>query len=125
MIIKWMLLWPTLVQILLEYFFQKAMEVLKSNKHVLLVLNLVLIGLLAVILMMTIIYMLPLLIMVPTTNVDIFFGYDNGTFINQTTYPTTLNSNAFSIAVADFNNDNQLDTAVINNGIGSLSIFCR
>jgi hypothetical protein len=69
--------------------------------------------------------MLLLLTTVLTTNIGIFFGYGNGTFTNQTTYTTTPNSNVFSIAVADFNNDNQLDTSVTNNGIGSLSIFRR
>ncbi|CAF1308453.1 unnamed protein product [Adineta steineri] len=58
-----------------------------------------------------------------TNNIGIFFGYGNGTFMNQTTYTTTSNSNPSSIVVADFNNDNQLDIAVTNTGIGSLGIF--
>jgi hypothetical protein len=58
-----------------------------------------------------------------TNNIGIFLGYGNGTFTSQTTYTTTLNSNPSSIAVGDFNKDNQLDIAVTNSAIGSLSIF--
>ena len=36
---------------------------------------------------------------------------------------TAPNSNPSSIAVVDFNNDNQMDIAVANDGIGNLGIF--
>ena len=58
-----------------------------------------------------------------TNNIGIFFGYGNGTFTSQKTYTTTPNSNPSSIAVGDFNNDNQLDIAVTNNGTGNIGIF--
>jgi hypothetical protein len=58
-----------------------------------------------------------------TNNIGIFFGYGNGTFTGQKTYTTNPNSNPSSITVTDFNNDNQLDIAVTNDGIGSLGIL--
>ncbi|CAF1220352.1 unnamed protein product [Rotaria sp. Silwood1] len=58
-----------------------------------------------------------------TDNIGIFLGYDNGAFLNQTTYQTGTNSKPSSVAVGDFNNDNQLDFAVANSGTDSLGIF--
>ena len=58
-----------------------------------------------------------------TNNIGIFFGYGNGTFRNQETYTTLPKSNPSSVTIADFNNDNQLDIAVANNGTGKILIF--
>ncbi|CAF3792437.1 unnamed protein product [Rotaria sp. Silwood1] len=58
-----------------------------------------------------------------TDNIGIFLGYGNGTFKNQKTYTTNLNSNPTSIAVGDFNNDNYLDIIVTHYGTGQIGIF--
>lgn len=58
-----------------------------------------------------------------TSNVGIFFGYGNGTFRSQQIHTTLPNSNPSSITIADFNDDNQLDIAVANNGTGNIIIF--
>jgi predicted nucleotidyltransferase len=56
-------------------------------------------------------------------NIGIFLGYDSGTFSKITTYPTGSNSYPGSVAVGDFNNDNQLDIVVANVGSNNLGIF--
>jgi hypothetical protein len=56
-------------------------------------------------------------------NIGIFFGNDNGTFASVITYSTGSNSNPYSVAVGDFNNDNRLDIVVANFGSGNLGIF--
>jgi hypothetical protein len=58
-----------------------------------------------------------------TDSISILLGYGDGSFPNQTTYSTGYDSVPSSITVADFNNDNQVDIAVTNNGIGNLGIF--
>jgi hypothetical protein len=57
------------------------------------------------------------------TLIGIFLGYDNGTFTSQQTYTTLPKSNPSSIAVEDFNNDNQLDIIVANYGTGNIGIL--
>ena len=57
------------------------------------------------------------------SNVGIFLNNDNGDFSSQTTYFTGTNSGPFSVALADLNNDDQLDIVVGNfiaNNIGVL-----
>jgi hypothetical protein len=56
-------------------------------------------------------------------NVGIFLGRDNGTFTNQTTYPTGWYSFPYSVAVGDFNNDTVLDIVVANYGISNLGVL--
>ncbi|CAF4309273.1 unnamed protein product [Rotaria socialis] len=58
-----------------------------------------------------------------TNSVGVLFGYGNGFFANQSIYPTDLQSSPYSIAVADFNNDNQLDIAVVNEQNNNVMIF--
>jgi hypothetical protein len=54
-------------------------------------------------------------------NIDIFFGYDNGSFANQMAYST--DSFPQSVAVGDFNNDTRLDIVVTNWGANSVSVL--
>jgi hypothetical protein len=56
-----------------------------------------------------------------SSNVGIFLGYGNGSFGNQTTYPTS--SQPKSVAVGDFNNDTILDIVVANYGSNNLGVF--
>ncbi|CAF3760649.1 unnamed protein product [Rotaria sordida] len=58
-----------------------------------------------------------------TDNIGIFLGYGNGSFTNQKTYTTTLNSKPSSIAVGDLNNDNYLDIIVTHSATGKIGIF--
>jgi hypothetical protein len=58
-----------------------------------------------------------------TDNIDVLFGNGNGTFSNQMTFPTGSGSEPSSIAIGDFNNDNQLDIAVANQGSDSFSVL--
>jgi hypothetical protein len=58
-----------------------------------------------------------------TDNIGILLGYGNGNFANQQTYTTTHGSNPSSITVGDFNNDDQLDIAVANNGTGNIGVL--
>jgi hypothetical protein len=58
-----------------------------------------------------------------TGNVGVFLGYGNGTFSSQTTYFTGLDSQPYSIAVGDFDNDTRLDIAVANYGINNVGIL--
>jgi hypothetical protein len=54
-------------------------------------------------------------------NVGIFFGYGNGSFANQITYPT--DSYPLSVAVDDFNNDTRLDIVVANFGSNNVGVL--
>jgi hypothetical protein len=59
-----------------------------------------------------------------TNNVGVFLRYGNGTFVSQSTYSTGSGSGPYSIAVGDFNNDNQLDIVVTNyNWVGNVGVF--
>ena len=52
---------------------------------------------------------------------SILLGYGNGSFANQTTYPTS--SAPISVAVGDFDNDTRLDLAVANINNNTVSIL--
>jgi hypothetical protein len=58
-----------------------------------------------------------------TNCIGVFLSKGNGTFADQQTYPTDLQSIPRSIVVGDFNNDNNLDIAVANYGTHSIGIF--
>ena len=57
-------------------------------------------------------------------NIGIFLGIDNGTFKPQTTF-STGSSRPRSIAVGDFNNDTELDIAVVNYGTNNIGVFLQ
>jgi hypothetical protein len=56
-------------------------------------------------------------------NIGIYLDYGNGTFSKQITYGTGYSSSPVSIAVGDFNNNNQPDIAVANSGNNNIGIF--
>jgi hypothetical protein len=58
-----------------------------------------------------------------SNNVGIFLGYGNGSFGNQTTFPT--GSSPLSVAVSDFNNDTIPDIVVANYGTNNLGVLLR
>jgi hypothetical protein len=58
-----------------------------------------------------------------TDEIAIFFGYGNGSFTDPIRYTTTVGSDPSSVAVADLNNDHQLDIVVANYGLHGLGIF--
>ncbi|CAF2042190.1 unnamed protein product, partial [Rotaria magnacalcarata] len=53
----------------------------------------------------------------------ILYGSGYGTFLSQANYSTGGNSYPNSVAVGDFNQDHQLDVAIINSGPNSIGIF--
>jgi hypothetical protein len=58
-----------------------------------------------------------------TGNIAVLTEYYAAKFINQTIYSTGSASQPFSVAVADFNNDNRSDIVVANSGTDNLSIL--
>ena len=58
-----------------------------------------------------------------TNSIGIFLGYSNGAFAPQQTYSTGDSSRPFSIAIADMNNDAQLDLIITNYGTDEICIL--
>jgi hypothetical protein len=58
-----------------------------------------------------------------SNNVGILLGYSNGSFATVMTYPTGGGSNPVAIAVSDFNKDDRLDIAVVNDGTSNIGIL--
>jgi hypothetical protein len=56
-------------------------------------------------------------------NVLVFKGNGNGSFSNLTTHSTDYNSDPCSIVFADFNNDNEIDIVVANNGTNNVLVL--
>jgi predicted nucleotidyltransferase len=57
------------------------------------------------------------------STISIFLGFGNGTFSDQTTYPTGSKSGPWSITIGDLNNDSRLDIVVANYVSGNIGIF--
>jgi hypothetical protein len=60
-----------------------------------------------------------------TKNIGVLFGYGNGSFTSQTTFPLELDSIPQSVAVGDFNNDKRLDIVVADSGTESVLTLLR
>ncbi|CAF4008605.1 unnamed protein product, partial [Rotaria sordida] len=60
---------------------------------------------------------------VGTKNIGIFLGYGNGSFADVMTLSTGTNSQPWSVAVADFTNDGQMDIVVTIIGTHNIGIF--
>ncbi|CAF4099052.1 unnamed protein product, partial [Adineta steineri] len=58
-----------------------------------------------------------------SSEVCVFFGYGNGTFSSMMIYSQIPASSPWSVAVGDFNNDNQQDLTIANWGIDSIGVL--
>ncbi|CAF0862020.1 unnamed protein product [Adineta ricciae] len=58
-------------------------------------------------------------------NICLFYGYRNGSFIKGEVYSTGSNSKPYSVAIGDFNDDNQSDIVVANYNSDNIMIFVR
>ncbi|CAF1562361.1 unnamed protein product [Rotaria sp. Silwood1] len=58
-----------------------------------------------------------------TDNIGILIGNHNGSFQTPITYSTGYDSFPYSLAIGDFDKDNQLDIAVANYGTNNIRIF--
>jgi hypothetical protein len=58
-----------------------------------------------------------------TNNFGIFLGYGTKGFGSMITYSTRINSSPYSVAIADFNSDNQSDVVITNSNSDSIAIF--
>ncbi|CAF1181469.1 unnamed protein product [Rotaria sp. Silwood1] len=58
-----------------------------------------------------------------TDNVGILLGHSYGGFNSITTYSTGVGSSPYSVSIADFNNDNQLDIVVSNSETDNIAIL--
>ena len=58
-----------------------------------------------------------------TNNVGVLLNTGNGTFTNQTTYPTTSDMAPRSVITADINGDNKLDIIVPNSGWDNIGVY--
>ncbi|CAF1053779.1 unnamed protein product [Adineta steineri] len=58
-----------------------------------------------------------------TDNVGVFFGNNNGTFSQQMLFSTGTDSTPSSLAIGDFNNDNQLDIGLASFGNNNFGIL--
>src|SRR5207302_1868628 len=58
-----------------------------------------------------------------TGDIAVLTEYDAAEFVNQTKYSTGSTPQPFSLAIGDFNNDNQSDVVVANSGTNNLAIL--
>ena len=56
-------------------------------------------------------------------SISVIMGYGNGSFAEQTIYPTGDKSYPSSVVAGDINNDNRLDLVVVNKGTDSIGIL--
>jgi hypothetical protein len=60
-----------------------------------------------------------------TNNIGVLLGNGNGTFAGIRKFSTDYGSRPFFVVVNDFNNDNQLDFLVANEGTDSLTVLLQ
>ncbi|CAF3575076.1 unnamed protein product [Adineta steineri] len=60
-----------------------------------------------------------------TSNIGVYFGYGNGSFMNQQIFSSGFNSHPFALAVGDIDNNNLTDIIATNNGYGNIDILMK
>ncbi|CAF4212365.1 unnamed protein product, partial [Adineta steineri] len=60
-----------------------------------------------------------------TSNIGVYFGYGNGSFMNQLIFSSGFNSHPFALAVGDIDNNNLTDIIATNNGYGNIDILMK
>ncbi|CAF4120732.1 unnamed protein product [Adineta steineri] len=58
-----------------------------------------------------------------TSNIEIFIGFNNGTFDSMITYSTEINLAPYCVTVAYLNNDSFIDIVVANSNTNNIMIF--
>ncbi|CAF0853554.1 unnamed protein product [Adineta steineri] len=59
------------------------------------------------------------------SNIGVYFGYGNGSFMNQQIFSSGFNSHPFALAVGDIDNNNLTDIIATNNGYGNIDILMK
>ncbi|CAF4016179.1 unnamed protein product [Adineta steineri] len=60
-----------------------------------------------------------------TSNIGVYFGYGNGSFMNQQIFSSGFNSHPFALAVGDIDNNNLTDIIATNNGYGDIDVLTK
>ncbi|CAF0913691.1 unnamed protein product [Adineta steineri] len=60
-----------------------------------------------------------------TSYIGVYFGYGNGSFMNQQIFSSGFNSHPFALAVGDIDNNNLTDIIATNNGYGNTDILMK
>ncbi|CAF1361048.1 unnamed protein product [Adineta steineri] len=60
-----------------------------------------------------------------TSNIGVYFGYGNGSFMNPQVFSSGFNSHPFALAVGDIDNNNLPDIIATNNGYGNIDILMK
>ncbi|CAF3577720.1 unnamed protein product [Adineta steineri] len=60
-----------------------------------------------------------------TSNIGVYFGYGNGSFMNQLIFSSGFNSHPFALAVGDIDNNHLTDIIATNNGYGNIDILMK
>ncbi|CAF0725177.1 unnamed protein product [Adineta steineri] len=60
-----------------------------------------------------------------TSHIGVYFGYGNGSFMNQQIFSSGFNSHPFALAVGDIDNNNLTDIIATNNGYGNIDILMK
>ncbi|CAF1085715.1 unnamed protein product [Adineta ricciae] len=58
-----------------------------------------------------------------TDSIGLFFGWGNGSFTDQVTYTTGVNTGVQFINIGDFNEDTRIDIVVANNATNNVGVF--
>ena len=58
-------------------------------------------------------------------SVGVFFGFGNGSFMNQLIFPTGYGSHPSALAIGDVNNNKLTDIVATNNGYGNIDILMK
>ncbi|CAF3764261.1 unnamed protein product [Adineta steineri] len=60
-----------------------------------------------------------------TSHIGVYFGYGNGSFMNQQIFSSGFNSHPFALAVGDIDNNNLTDIIATNDGYGNIDVLMK